>query len=244
MYYDKQFSKFTSNCKQTWSVIREIIGSKKERSQIPDFFRDNNQLVKDNLDIANGFNNFFSQVGPKLASEIGLSDVSFDSFLSESNPVNFEFHRISETDILKICRQIKPKLSSGTDFISNKLLKHIAPIIIEPLHYLINLSLDSGYIPRELKIAKIVPVFKDGDCHVYTNYMPISLLNSFSKLLEKIVARQLTCFLTFHITSFTNINMDLEPIIILVIQFYIFMIKFTMLSIKIHQKKQCQYLLI
>ena len=198
MYYDKQFSKFTSNCKQTWSVIREIIGSKKERSQIPDFFRDNNQLVKDNLDIANGFNNFFSQVGPKLASEIGLSDVSFDSFLSESNPLNFEFHRISETDILKICRQIKPKLSSGTDFISNKLLKHIAPIIIEPLHYLINLSLDSGYIPRELKIAKIVPVFKDGDCHVYTNYRPISLLNSFSKLLEKIVARQLTCFLTSH----------------------------------------------
>ena len=93
---------------------------------------------------------------------------------------------------------MKPKLSSGTEFISNKLLKHIAPIIIGPLHYLINLSLESGYIPRELKIAKIVPVFKDGDCHSYTNYRPISLLNSFSKLLEKIVARQLIGFLDAH----------------------------------------------
>ena len=198
IYYDDQFKTFTKNCKQTWTLIREIIGSKKERSQIPDFFKENGQLIKDNLDIANGFNDFFSQVGPKLASEIGESDVSFESFLLDSNPVTFEFFRISETDILKICRQLKPKLSSGTDFISNKLLKHIAPIIISPLHYLINLSLESGYIPRELKIAKIVPVFKDGDCHKYTNYRPISLLNSFSKLLEKIVARQLSVFLSSH----------------------------------------------
>ena len=89
-------------------------------------------------------------------------------------------------------------MSSGTDFISNKLLKHIAPIIISPLHYLINLSLETGYIPREFKIAKVVPVYKDGDCHSYTNYRPISLLSSFSKLLEKIVARQLISFLNEH----------------------------------------------
>ena len=115
-----------------------------------------------------------------------------------SNPVNLEFSRISEIDILKVCRQLKPKLSSGVDFIANKLLKHIAPIIITPLHYLINLSLESGYVPKEMKIAKIVPVFKDGDCHEYTNYRPISLLSSFAKLLEKIVARQLVGFLNAH----------------------------------------------
>ena len=97
----------------------------------------------------------FSQIGPKLASEIGISNVSFETFLPMSNPVNFEFSRISEIDILKVCRQLKPKLSSGVDFISNKLLKHIAPIIITPLHYLINLSLESGYVPKEMKIAKI-----------------------------------------------------------------------------------------
>lgn len=43
---------------------------------------------------------FFSQVGPKLASEIGISNVSFETFLKESNPVNFEFSRISETENL------------------------------------------------------------------------------------------------------------------------------------------------
>ena len=39
MYYDRQFNKFTSNCKQTWSLIREIIGSTKERNQVPDIFK-------------------------------------------------------------------------------------------------------------------------------------------------------------------------------------------------------------
>ena len=142
------------------------------------------------MDIANGFNDFFSQIGPNLASEIPDSDVTYDSYLSESNPVSFNFSKISEIDILKTCNKLKPKLSSGVDFISNKLLKQIAPIIITPLHYLINLSLETGYIPGELKIAKIVPIYKDGDSHCFTNYRPISLLSSFAKLVEKIVAKQ------------------------------------------------------
>ena len=115
------------------------------KDKLPDFFKENNQIIRDYLEIANGFNDFFSQIGPKLASEIGISNVSFETFLPMSNPVNFEFSRISEIDILKVCRQLKPKLSSGVDFISNQLLKHITPIIITPLNYLINLSLESGY---------------------------------------------------------------------------------------------------
>ena len=94
--------------------------------------------------------------------------------------------------------QLKPKLSSGEDFISNKLLKTIAPIIITPLHYIINLSLETGFVPSEMKIAKIVPVFKDGDCHDYNKYRPTSFLSSFSKLVEKIVSRQVIGFLNAH----------------------------------------------
>ena len=195
LYYDEQFKKFAKDSKQTWSVIREIIGTKTDKSQVPNYFQNNNQVISDYLEIANGFNAFFAGIGPKLAEEIDPSDVMFENFLSESNPNDFKFSRISEIDILHICRQLKPKISSGADFISTKLLKEIAPYIITPLHYLINLSLETGFVPYELKLAKIVPVFKDGNVHEFTNYRPISILTSFSKLFEKIVSKQLTRFL-------------------------------------------------
>ena len=38
LHYDKQFQEFAINSKQTWSVIREILGTKKQKDQIPDFF--------------------------------------------------------------------------------------------------------------------------------------------------------------------------------------------------------------
>ena len=192
---NNQFTKLSKDCKKTWSLIKEIVGSNKSKEQIPTYFLQNGKNVSEYLEIANGFNTFCSNIGSKLASEIGPTNKSFQSFMPENNPNSFRFSRISEMDILRICKEMKPKMSSGADFISTKLLKEIAPLIITPLHYLINISLETGFVPAEMKLAKIVPVFKDGNCHEYTNYRPISLLSSFSKLLERIVSRQLIRFL-------------------------------------------------
>ena len=198
IHFEKLFSKFSHKIKETWSVIKELLGMKKHKDQIPNFFRENENVINDYLDISNGFNTFFSQIGPKLAADIPAPNCCFKTFLSDRNESDFKFSKISETDILKICDSLKPKISSGADFISTKLLKQIAPMIITPLHHLINLSLETGYVPREFKIAKVVPVFKSGDKHNYNNYRPISLLSSFSKLMEKVVARQIIGFLNFH----------------------------------------------
>ena len=135
IYYDQQFKYFAQNSKQTWAVIRKVIGSNKQKDQLPNFFKQNGQLIYDTMEIANGFNNFFAGIGPKLASDIEPSDINFESFLGNPNPTSFEFSKISEIDILYICRQLKPKMSSGADFISTKLLQQIAPIIITPLQH-------------------------------------------------------------------------------------------------------------
>ena len=57
--------------------------------------------------------------------------------------------------------------------------------------YLFDLSFKTGFIPSTLKTAKIVPIFKAGETVKFTNYRPISLLSSFSKLLEKVAANQI-----------------------------------------------------
>ena len=197
-HYEKQFSNFANNIKGTWSVIKELLGMKKQKDEIPDFFRENGNIVKDYFEISNGFNTFFSQVGKKLASNIPTTNADFEQFLSDRNETDFTFSKISEMDILRICKSLKPKSSAGADCISTKLLKEIAPLIITPLHHLINLSLETGFVPKEFKIAKVVPIFKSGDKHDYNNYRPISLLSSFSKLMEKVVARQVVGFINYH----------------------------------------------
>ena len=75
------------------------------------------------------------------------------------------------------------------------MLKEILPIIVDPLCHIFNLSLQTGYIPDRFKVAKVIPVFKSGDKQIFSNYRPISLLSSLSKLLEKVVARQVEGFL-------------------------------------------------
>ena len=85
-----------------------------------------------------------------------------------------------------------PKKSSSHDELSNKLLKEIYPVLLTPLTKLINISLETGFIPRQWKTAKIVPLFKSGKENNFNNYRPISLLPTFPKVLEKVVNFQLT----------------------------------------------------
>ena len=111
MYYDEQFKLHCKNIKQIWSFIREVIGCNNQKSQLPDFFRCNGEILRDYLEIANGFNDFYSEVGPKLASEIENTNLTFDSYLTDRNEINFEFSRISEIVILQTVKLLKPKVS-------------------------------------------------------------------------------------------------------------------------------------
>ena len=77
--------------------------------------------------------------------------------------------------------------SCGADWLSTNLLKRISKIIAPPLCVIINQSLVTGIFPDRLEIAKVIPLFKKGDDHIFDNYRPISLLSSISKVVEKIV---------------------------------------------------------
>ena len=54
-----------------------------------------------------------------------------------------------------------------------------------------NQILTTGIFPDKLKIAKVIPLFKKGDKSIFSNYRPIFLLLSISKLFEKVIYQQL-----------------------------------------------------
>ena len=82
-------------------------------------------------------------------------------------------------------------MSSGRDGISNTVIKASMPIISKPLSLIINQVLNTGIFPDNLKIAKVVPLYKKRDNGLFTNYRPISLLSSVSKIFERVIFNQL-----------------------------------------------------
>ena len=145
--------------------------------------------------IANKFNEYFTQIGPRLAENIDIANKrSYESYLGNPCEVEFNFTRTTSEEIVEIISKMKPKSSSDLDSISCRLMKDISDIIAIPLTSLINQSLQFGIFPDKLKIAIVVPIFKAGkdniDSYVH-NYRPISLLSGFSKIFERVVYNQL-----------------------------------------------------
>ena len=78
--------------------------------------------------------------------------------------------------------------NNKSTYFSPKVLKSISKILCPPLIKLFNKCLSEGYFPEELKVAKVIPLYKNkGDINDINNYRPISMLSVFSKLFEKLV---------------------------------------------------------
>ena len=89
----------------------------------------------------------------------------------------------------------------GVDGIGPQILKYCSTVIYKLLHHLFSLSISQHYIPAQWKIHLLTPVFKSGDKAAVTNYRPISLLCSVSKLLERLVYNHLIDFIFSAISS-------------------------------------------
>jgi len=108
------------------------------------------------------------------------------------------YKTFSTQEITSIIKSIKTKNSSGYDEISTKLLKISANYTCSPLTYICNKSVSTGIIPERLKYSIIKPLYKKGDKTDPSNYRPISMLTSFSKVLEKALYNRLIEYLNYN----------------------------------------------
>jgi len=91
----------------------------------------------------------------------------------------------------------KSSNSCGYDEVPTKLLKLCSHFINSPLNDICSRTLSTGVFPDRLKYAIIRPLFKKGN-KIMSNYRPISILTSFSKLFEKVMQTRLLKHLTDH----------------------------------------------
>ena len=102
---------------------------------------------------------------------------------------------MSAVSVERELRKLKRHKSTGVNTLPPGMLKDVAPVIAPALAYIINLSLRTGQVPNEWKIAQVLPLHKGGNKDDFNNYRPISILPVLSKILEKAVHQQLMEYL-------------------------------------------------
>ena len=183
LFYNKKLDEYKSNAKSTWKLLNDLINKKKIKCKLPSIFKSNEEEIFNPTHIANRFCENFTNIGPKLAKSIPASDKSHRSFLNGGFINSFFLQSASEQEVTEICSNFRSGTAPGYDS------------ICAPLTYTINLSLNSGVVPQEMKIVRVIPLFKSGDKSLFTNYRPVSVLPVFSKFLERIVYNRLINFL-------------------------------------------------
>ena len=197
-YYIDKCTEYKSNTRQLWTTINQLVKTQNDKTNTISQIQCNGMEINNPQTISNKFCSYFSNIGREFAAKIPKPEKNIDHYLSKirRNEVSLFLTPTTDTEVLRLIKNLPNKRSSGHDNIDNVLLKEIATIICRPLSTLFNESLQSGTFPDIFKIAEVVPLHKNGPRDQIANYRPISLLMTISKILEKIYYTRMYTFLT------------------------------------------------
>jgi hypothetical protein len=134
--------------------------------------------------VAEAFANNFKSVYDNAASKFPSNPIT--SFVAASSD-NLSLFPVTDADVRKAIRWLKPSKSAGLDGIPGFIIKGCTVIFVPLLKYIFNLSLSQQLFPSSWKQAAIVPIFKKVNSSLLANYRPISILNNFSKVFESVI---------------------------------------------------------
>ena len=196
-YYKNKCVEFKNNSKKLWNMINKISGRNTDKTSIIEYIKVDNIEHYNSQGITNNLCKYFATVGKNLAQKIPKSNKPIIDYLAKikRNNKSIFLRPTSEQEIDKIIENLPNKSSSGYDKISNLLLKKLKLPLLKPLNLIFNKSITSGIFPERMKLADVFPLHKGKEKFLPTNYRPISLLITISKVLEKIIYTRTYSFL-------------------------------------------------
>ena len=206
----------TKNCKTFWTSCKPFFSNKccsKETISLIE----NNAVIQDETKVADIFNKYFNTITStlvinewkpeflcehindvidKFSDHPSISIISHEIFDGST----FKFSHVHPWETYQVIMSLNPnKSTSGS--IPTKILQSVAKVYCVPLTDCINNCISDGIFPNELKLASVTPVFKSGDASFKSNYRPISILPSLSKVFEKLLSLQITQFFNDKFSS-------------------------------------------
>ena len=192
-YYDNLFQENKNDIVKSWKIIRSIINNKKNSNR-NEIFHIENADVTDKQTIANKFNEFYVNIEARLARNIPPGKCEPINYIKIGISNSIFIHPVNESEVVAILKEMKNS-SPGWDCISPKIVKQTYRCFLEPLVHITNMSILHGVFPDELKIAKVLPLYKGGASKLLVNYRPMSVLPVFSEVLERLMYNRINEFI-------------------------------------------------
>ena len=191
-YYDSRLNGLINNPKCFYKELNKFTGKATKNSNFV-IKNDKNELITDDVDVAESFNKNFVSISKILAASI--DNIPFTTHGIKTNEKSLFFYPADGTEISRIITNLKNHKSPGLDGLTAEILKKSHDVIVEKLSHLVNESLKSGTFPQVLKAASVVPIYKSGKKSIRENYRPISVLSVLSKVFERVVHERLYNFM-------------------------------------------------
>jgi len=158
----------------------------------------NGNSIHDLLELSDAFNEHFSNIGSRLASEIHVNENCplYVDYLNRTCDCRFTLKTTSVSTVFSLLSKLSKTKATSLDKISARLLRDCADLIISPLCAIFNQSITSGVLPDEWKLSKVIPLFKQGERSDLNNYCPILIIPVVAKVFERITYDQLYSYLT------------------------------------------------
>ena len=136
----------------------------------------------------------FVSIGEKIANSIeGCNESPIANI--QRVLTKFEFQQITAAQMTKVVQRLVNGKATGIHNIPNKILKDSIHLIAPVLMDICNLSISTKIFPDDLKVLKVVPVYKSDERENLNNYRPIAVLPTIARVFEKLLYRQLYSYL-------------------------------------------------
>lgn len=162
------------------AFYRYMNSKSKAKTGIGPLRNDNEELVEDPREQANILNGYFASV---FTREKDFTETTCPTTVQSTLQTVYS----SPEGVFNKIWSTKARSAPGPDGISPRVLREAAHSVAYPLSIIYNLSLSSGVIPEDWRLANVTPIFKKGSKENPGNYRPVSLTSVPGKILEKIV---------------------------------------------------------
>lgn len=201
-YYKTEIDNNKHNVKKIYEIIKNACCEKSKKKSSLKINDDNGHEIHSNREAADYCNDYFINIGAKMAEQIPCSQKP--SRLDNSVSASMYLTPLSKNDIIRHIYSLKNNSSPGYDGISAELIKQTHLEVVLPLLHIINLIFQTGIVPSDFKTTIVTPIHKTGSVTDIKNYRPISVISNFAKIFEKSLKEKLVRFFNDNNVISTN----------------------------------------